>query len=524
MSQYAFRKLALPLTLTLVLSGCSLAPDYKRPDAPVPGQYPAYSGLPAGDTGAAAGNADVAITPDLGWEDFFRDPRLKHLIQVALENNRDMRIAVERVEAARAQYGITESARWPTIGVGATGTIQKNPPQLSQGGDSVSRVYQAGVGMSVFELDFFGRVKNLSEAAYQDYLATEQAQRTVHINLVAQVAEAYLRLRAAQQQYALVKNTLASYKQSYNLVKSRYDAGVASILDLSQAESQLHSAQSDLQSTRRTEARARNALRLLLGVDRIPATPKGAPFDRDQLVATVPVGLPSTLLERRPDIIGAEDELRAAYANIGAARAAFFPNISITGMLGFASNELDGLFGAGNHFWSFGPSIQIPFMSGSVINNLKLAEANKKIAVSSYEKTVQTAFREVADALAGEATYTRQLDALRAQQKSAYQALKASQSRYDAGIDSYLQVQTAEITLYGVQLGLLQTGLDSLLNRIGLYQALGGGWLEQSTTTPANGSAAPGGAPATSGAPAASETSATPGTPVQGAEQGSSNG
>lgn len=483
MSQYAFRKLAVPLALTLVLSGCSLAPDYKRPDAPIPGQYPAYSGLPAGDTSSAKGGSGVASTADLGWKDFFRDPRLKHLIQVALDNNRDMRIAVDRVEAARAQYGITESDRWPTIGVGGQGTIQKNPSQLRQpGSDSVSRVYQAGVGMSAFELDFFGRVKNLGEAAYQQYLATEQAQRTVHINLVAQVAEAYLRLRAAQQQYSLVNNTLASYKQSYDLVKQRYDAGVASILDLSQAESQLHSAQSDLQSTRRTEARARNALRLLLGVDQIPATPKGSAFDRDQIVATVPVGLPSTLLERRPDIIGAEDQLRGADASIGAARAAFFPNISITGMLGFASDELAGLFGAGNHFWSLGPSITIPFLSGSVINNLKLAEANKKIAVSTYEKTVQTAFREVADALAGEATYSRQLDALRAQQKAAYQTLKASQARYEAGIDSYLQVQTAEIGLYGVQLGVLQTGLDSLLNRISLYQALGGGWLEHSAT------------------------------------------
>jgi len=490
MSSYPVRKVFLPLTVALVLSGCSLAPKYQRPEAPIPAQYPDYPGLSATDQtkGPVASKVDVAA--DLGWKEFFRDPRLRELIAISLENNRDMRIAVQRVVAARAQYGIAQSDRWPTLGIGAQGTIQKAPKSVSGSDKSVTRQYQAGLGMTAFELDFFGRLKSLSEAAYQDYLATDQARRTVHINLIAQVAEAYMRLRAAQAQYALVQKTLVSYQQSYDLVKSRYDAGVASALDLNQAQSQLNSAQADLQSTRRTEAQAANALLLLLGVSSMPAEPKGAPFDRDQLLSAVPVGLPSALLERRPDVIEAEHELRAANANIGAARAAFFPDISLTGLLGFASDQLGGLFSAGNHFWSVSPSVQIPFLSGTVSGNLELAKANKKIAVSEYEKTVQTAFREVADTLAGEATYSQQLDALRAQQKAAFQTLDISQMRYDTGVDNFLQVQTAEVGLYTVQNSILQTGLDSLLNRIELYQALGGGWLPDSAVASAAGAPA----------------------------------
>lgn len=502
MSRGALKR-AFPLAaLALALSGCSLAPKYERPAAPIPDQYPAYSGLPAGDTTAGVKTSNAQVASDLGWQEFFRDPELGNLIGIALANNRDMRVAIDRVEAARAQYGITQSDRWPTLGLGAQGSIVRTPEHLrvSPNAPSVSRTYQAGIGMTSFELDFFGRLKNLSEAAYQQYLATDQARRSVHINLVAQVAEAYFRLRAAEAQYSLVQKTLASDQQSYDLVKSRYDTGVASALDLNQAESQLNSAQADLQSTTRGEEQARNALLLLLGTRSLPDLSHASPFDRDQLVASVPVGLPSQLLERRPDIVEAEDQLRAANANVGAARAAFFPDISITGLLGFASDQLTGLFGAQNHYWSLAPSIQIPFMSGSVINNLALAKANKKIAVSQYEKAVQTAFREVADALAGEATYARQLDALRALQKTTFTTLDLSRLRYSTGVDSFLQVQTAEVNLYTVQSNLLQVGLESLLNRVDLYAALGGGWLKDTAAdddaaggrSPAPAAAAPG--------------------------------
>ncbi|HEY9459463.1 MAG TPA: efflux transporter outer membrane subunit [Paralcaligenes sp.] len=479
MSQRVFRLTFLSVAISLAVAGCSLAPKYERPVAPIPSQYPYQP-----DRTQAVGPG-VAASAELGWRQFFRDPQLVALIGIALDNNRDMRVAVQRVQEARAQYGIADSSRYPTIGVGGNAQIQHNPPDLrnprGSSTDSISRYYQAGVGMTSFELDFFGRLKNLSRAAYQQFLATEQAQRTVHINLIAQVAEAYFGLRAAEQQRALTSRTLAAREKSYSLVNSTFKAGVASALDLNQAKTQLDSVRADLATVTRNEARARNALSLLLGESIPQNVPKAAVFDQDQLLAAIPVGLPSDLLQRRPDILGAENALLAANANIGAARAAFFPNISMTGLLGFASPALGGLFSSGNYFWSFAPQIQAPiFSGGSLSGNLDLAKARKNIAVAQYEQAIQTAFREVADALAGEATYSHQLDALRSFEQSASETLRLAQLRYDSGVDSFLQVQTAEISLYTAQQSLLQTGLDSLTNRVELYKALGGGWLRDS--------------------------------------------
>ncbi len=487
MSRPIFRYTTLTALLALALSGCSLAPTYERPEAPVPGQYPDAA---AANNGAADGT-HAGYSSDLGWDEFFRDEHLKALISIALANNRDMRIAVQRVEEARAQYGVAEADRWPTIGVGANGQVTRSPENLRmQGADSpsVSHSYQAGIGLTAFELDFFGRVRNLSEAAFQQYLSTAQARRTVHINLVAQVAEAYFRLRTAQELEQLSRSTLRSRQETFDLVKARYDAGVASALDLNQSRSQLETVRADLSSITRQQAQARNALQLLLGVKMPDNLPPEAVFGRDQVLAKIPVGLPSDLLERRPDIMGAENALKGANANIGAARAAFFPNISITGLLGFASTDLGGLFSSGQRYWQYSPQIQIPiFSGGSLRGNLALAEARKNIAVSQYEKTIQTAFREVADALAGEATYASQLDALRALEASASQTLKLANLRYETGIDSFLQVQSAEVDLYSAQQLFLQTGMDSLLNRVELYKALGGGWLETSTQADATG-------------------------------------
>mgnify|MGYP001060961272 CR=1 FL=1 len=484
MSQRYFRLTALSLAATLALAGCSLAPRYERPAAPVPAQYPDQL-----QPDAAKSATSVAVTADLGWREFFRDPRLLALIELSLKNNRDMRIAVERVQEARAQFGIQQSDRLPTIGIGANGQVQHTPENMRSSSDApaVSRSYQAGIGTTSFELDFFGRVKSLTEAAYQQYLSTEQAQRTVHISLVAQVAEAYFSLRTAQLQQELVQKTLKSRQASYDLVKQRYDLGVAGALDLYQAKTQVDTARADLQSARRAQAQAGNALQLLVG-EPLPADlPAGAPFGKDQLVASVPAGLPSELLTRRPDIMGAEHDLMGANANIGAARAAFFPNISITGLLGFASPALGGLFTGDQRFWSFTPQLTMPIFSGGVSGNLDLAKARKNIAVAQYEKTIQTAFREVADALAGEATYTAQLDALRSLEDASLKSLEVAQMRYDNGIDSFLQVQTSEISLYTAQQQFLQAGLNSLSNRVELYKALGGGWLENS----AQASAAP---------------------------------
>lgn len=469
-------------SLVLALSACSLAPTYERPIAPVPAAFPGQDA----QTGQAA--ADSAALPD--WQNFFQDARLKALIELALDNNRDMRIAVQRVQEARAQYGIAQSDQLPTLGVGGTGQVTRSPENMRQGGvdaSSVSRVYQAGLGMTSFELDFFGRVRNLSRAAYEQYLATDEAQRTVHINLVAQTAEAYFQLRTAQALHELINKTLDARTSTLDLVQAQFDVGVVSELDLMQARSLLDTARADLAAVERQQAQAINALQLILGMPMPETLPAGAEFGRNQLLAAIPVGLPSELLERRPDIMGAEHALKAANAQIGAARAAFFPRISITGLLGFASPELGALFGSSHRYWQFSPQIQMPLFAGGVSGNLDLAKARKHIAVATYEKAIQTAFREVADTLAGEATYSRQLDALRATEASALKVLDLSKVRYETGVDSFLQVQTAEVNLYGVQSAFIQLGAQALTNRVELYKALGGGWGAEQSTLEAQG-------------------------------------
>ncbi|MFV0283906.1 MAG: efflux transporter outer membrane subunit [Castellaniella sp.] len=467
--RHSMRILAVS-TLSLALGACSLAPTYHRPDAPVPDRFPVMA---AAADQAASG--DLAALP--AWRDFFRDPRLQALIELALKNNRDLRIAVDRVEEARAQYGIARSDRLPTFGAQGTGQVTRSPEDMRNAGSpSVNRAYIAGVGMTSFELDFFGRVRNLSEAAYQSYLATDQARRTVRLGLIAETAEAYFRLRSAQSLRDLMDKTLQARKGTLDLVQTRFDVGVASDLELAQAKSQYDTVRADRIATDRAMTQAGNALQLILGAPVPDDLPAPQQFGRDQLLSSLPAGLPSQLLERRPDIIGAEHQLQAANAQIGAARAAFFPRISLTGLLGFASPELGALFGGSHRYWQFSPQIQMPLFSGGVRGNLDLAKARNNIAIATYEKTIQTAFREVADGLAGEATYSTQLDALRATEDSAIKALNLAQVRYETGVDSFLQVQSAQVALYGVQQQFIQLGTDALFNRVELYKALGGGW------------------------------------------------
>lgn len=482
-AEFPSRKLLVVL-LAGALAGCSLAPVYERPVAPIPDAYPLLEDASRHiGTGDGRSGTGVSHSSDLGWHEFFADPRLRDLIGLALDNNRDMRIALARLEEARAQFGIADSERLPTFGVGASAQVTRAPEGLRMGGSdspSVSRSYLAGAAMTTFELDFFGRVRNLSESARQQFLATAQAQRTVQINLVAQVAEAYFRLRTAHQLQELMEKTLKSREATLRLVQARYDTGVASALDLQQARGQVETVRADQQAIRRVEAQALNALQLLVGAPLPDDLPPPAIFGRDQILASIPVGLPSELLARRPDIIGAEHTLLAANANIGAARAAFFPNISITGLLGFASPQLGGLFSGSNRYWQYEPQIQIPIFSGGISGNLALAEARKNRAVAEYEKTIQVAFSEVADALAGEATYWDQLEAMRALESTARETLRLANLRYETGVDSFLQVQSAEVNLYSVQQAFLQVGMESLLNRVALYKALGGGWLAES--------------------------------------------
>ncbi len=464
-----FSRSPLVLALALALSACSLAPKYERPASPVPEQFPL----------AQQGQADAVSAADLGWREFFTDPRLHVLIQQALDNNRDLRIATQRIEEARAQYGIAQSEQLPTIGVMAAEQATRYPPESRPGGPdspSVSRGFQAGIGITSFELDFFGRVRNLSRAAREQYLATEQARRTAHIAVVAGTAEAYFRVRAADELHKLMENTLRSRQETLRLVQSSFDAGVVSSLDLNQAKVQYNTVRSDMQQVERDRQKAINALQVLLGSPVPEGLPQGLPFTRAQLMPSLPAGLPSDLLERRPDIIGAEHALQGANYNIGVARAAFFPNVTLTGLLGFLSPELGGLFSSGNRYWQFQPQIVMPLFSGGTRGNLALAEARRDIAVSQYEKSIQVAFREVADALAGEATFGKQIEALQEVDKAASESLRLAKLRYEVGVDSFLQVQTAEVNLYGTRQAYIQTGLASLLNRVELYKALGGGW------------------------------------------------
>lgn len=500
------RRTTLAAAVAAAVGGCTLAPTYERPAAPIQADWPdqpkvEYTGYdqPATDgmqPAAALSPAGNVAAADIGWRDFFRDPRLQALVGLSLANNRDLRVAVQRVEEARGLWRQQRGELWPSIGAGIQGTRQRLPRDLRPGGpdsQSISSQYQAGLGLTTWEIDLFGRLRSLTEAAYQNFLASEQARRSVQISLVGEVAQAYLNLRAADVQLDLTRKTLESRQASYDLVKRRFDGGVSSELDLNQAKSLLDSASANLAELARTRAQAVNALVLLIGAPLPADLPPPAPFDNSQVLAAIPAGLPSALLERRPDILSAENSLRSANANIGAARAAFFPTISLTGLFGVASPSLSDLFKGGNGFWSFSPSITTPiFAGGSIRAGLDVARARDNIAVAQYEKTIQQAFQEVSDALAGEATYGAQVQALRALEVSSARTVDLSTMRYNGGIDSYLQVQNAQITYYNSQLELVQAGLASLLNRVALYKALGGGWEEHTKIPDQTADAAPG--------------------------------
>ena len=465
------------LSLAAALAGCSLAPTYERPDAPVSSAYPAGPAYKADAAGPVA-------TADIGWRDFFADPLLQQLIEQSLANNRDLRVAALNVEAARAQYRIQRADLLPSVGIAGKETAQRTPADLSPSGQaSTSHNYQVGAALSSWELDLFGRIRSLSDKALESYLALDETRTATQLTLIAEVANAYLTLRADQELLSLTRDTLKSQDDSYKLTKQSFDQGLSTALDLSQAEVSLRTAQRNLSQYTRQAAQDRNALVLLVGQPLSPeisaALDNAIKLDDGMLPTALPAGLPSELLARRPDIRAAEHQLKGANANIGAARAAFFPTISLTGLLGVASPSLDTLFKGGQGYWSFSPSITTPlFAGGSIREGLNLARARDNIAVAQYEQTIQQAFREVSDALAGEATYGAQLDAQRALQDSSARTLELSNLRYTNGVDSYLQVQTAQVDFFNAQLALVQTGLAALINRVELYKALGGGWEE----------------------------------------------
>jgi multidrug efflux system outer membrane protein len=468
-------KRALTTVLALALGACtSMAPKYERPAAPVAPVYPtgaAYKDVPGGTPAA-----------DLGWRDFLKDARLQRLVQIALANNRDLRIAALNVQQVQAEYRIQRSALLPTVAAFADESASRTPTN----GAPVRRQWEVGVQAS-WELDFFGRLRSLSDAALQQYFASGEAQRAAQILLVSQVADQYLALRALDEELAVTRQTLATAEASYKIVKLQFDTGTAPELALQQALSVVELANANLAAQTRARAQAENGLVLLLG-EPLPADlPPPVPLGGQQILADIAAGLPSDLLARRPDILEAEALLKSENANIGAARAAFFPNISLTTSVGSASGALSGLFGAGSFAWAFAPSLVQPIFEGGALRaNLDLATIRKDIGVAQYEKAIQTGFREVADGLAARGTFDEQLAAQERYTATQQRSLELSQFRYRNGVDSYLQVLTAQTGYYDAQLALVAAREQRLANLVDLYRALGGGWLEHTGDAPAS--------------------------------------
>ncbi|MEN3367282.1 MAG: outer membrane protein multidrug efflux system [Burkholderiales bacterium] len=473
MINFTITRSALALLAAGILTGCSLAPKYERPAAPVATTFP--------DAPAEAAAQNFAET---GWREFFPDQRLQALIASALTENRDLRIAALRIEEARAIYGIQWADRVPNLNGQASGSRSRTPGILTgrPGGPLITDAYQVGLSIPAFELDFFGRVRNLSDAALAQYLATDEARRAAQISLVSEVAKAYLTERAFAEQQDLAQRTFEARESSYKLAKQRFDVGASSALDLRQNETLVQSARASLAALKRQRARALNALTLLVGKP-LNDLPAAQAFSTQNIVTDIPAGLPSDLLERRPDIRAAEHRLLASNANIGAARAAFFPRISLTAGLGTASNELSGLFESGSSTWSFVPQLVLPiFDAGRNSANLDLAKTRNNIAVADYEKTIQVAFREVSDALVARATLDEEIDAQRAVQDAQAERLKLADLRYQSGVASSLDVLDAQRELFTAQQTLVQVRLLRLTNAIDLYRSLGGG-LNETTQT-----------------------------------------
>ncbi|WP_431095778.1 efflux transporter outer membrane subunit [Polaromonas aquatica] len=471
----------LAVSAAALLAGCSMIPKYERPAAPIADQWPATSGFTTASAQAqpAGANAPAVAAADIEWQAFFSDPKLRQLIEAALRNNRDLRIAVLNIEQARAQYGIRRADQFPTINAGITGSRQPNP----NGNGSITSTYTAGLLMPSYELDFFGRVASLKEAALAQYLATEEGRKTAQISLIASVANTYLSLLADEELLTITQQTLATREESFKLSKLRFDNGVASELDFRQAESLTEAARASLAQLVRQRALDQNALTLLIGQpltgDLAVALPVGKGLSDAPLMVDVPAGLPSDLLTRRPDIRQAEQQLLAANADIGAARAAFFPRISLTASAGSASSHLSGLFKSGSYGWTLAPQLILPlFDAGRNRASLDSANAGRDIAIAQYEKSIQTAFREVADALAGRDTLGEQLRAQQAQANAEATRFKLADLRYQNGVASYLDQLDAQRSLFAARQAVVQTRLAQLQSQVTLYKTLGGGWKE----------------------------------------------
>ncbi len=462
--------LALSAIIGLLFSGCTFMPSYTRPEAPIPDSWPDG---PAYYETAALQQAPAAV--DLDRREFLTDERLREVVAIALENNRDLRVTVLNLERARALYGIQRVEILPTIGAVAVGSKQRVPKTISDTGRAKTvEEYSVDLGIASWEIDFFGRIRSLKQKALEEYLATEQAVRSARILLVSAVADAYLTLAADRENLQLARFTLEAQRTSYDLIHRRFEVGLTPELDVRQVQTRVDTARVDVARYTERVARDENALNLLVGspvpADLLPETLSSVKPLRD-----VSPGMTSTVLLRRPDIIRAENLLKAANANIGAARAALFPRISLTTAVGTASSELSDLFQSGTLQWNFTPSISIPIFYPGTWWALKLSKVDREIALAQYEQAIQSAFREVADALAGRGTIADQIEAQRSLVEATAEAYRLSDARYRKGTDIYLNVLDAQRSLYTAQQGLISTRLAELANQVRLYTVLGGG-------------------------------------------------
>lgn len=460
------KKLApLMLAAAALMSACSFIPTYERPQAPVPEIFP------------GASSASTAAQPPQ-WRTYFSEPRLQQLIEIALANNRDLRIASLNVEQARAQFQIRSAAEYPSVGLAANAS--RAP---ASGTGKLTNSFNVGFAVTAWEIDFFGRIASLKEQALSQYLATEEGRNAAQVSLISAVANGWLNLLADEELLELSRRTLATREESVRLTKLRLDSGAASELDFRQAESLAQAARATFAQQQRQRALDENALVLLLGQSLPPevkAALAGNNLDGAPLLQPLPPGLPSDLLTRRPDIRQAEQQLKAANANIGAARAAFFPRISLTAQAGTASGELSGLFKNGSWGFTLAPSMLLPlFDAGTNQANLDSAKVSRELAVAQYEKSIQTAFREVSDALASQDTLNEQLQAQKQQAESESVRFRLADLRYKNGVASYLDLLDAQRSLFSTQQGVVQVRLSQLQNQVTLFKALGGGWNEE---------------------------------------------
>jgi multidrug efflux system outer membrane protein len=499
--------------------GCTLEPHYQRPQPAIAPQWPeppAPAAAPAAAPPAAPRAAapqtpasaaeTAAAASDIGWRDFFEDTTLQKLIELALRNNPDARVAALNVAAAQAQYQIQRASLFPAISADGVGEFEKYPASVATlassgstaggggaavptvSGSSVFRYFDVGVGFTSYELDLFGKLRSLDHERLQQYLGYIETRRSAQISVVAEVASAYLTLLADRKLLKITRDTLDSQQDSLKLIQMSFDGGVDTALDLNQAKTTVATAQANLAQYERQVAQDQNALIVLLGVPLPADLPLTGELDSERLLADLPAGMPSEVLTRRPDILAAERNLIAANANIGAARAAFFPSISLTGNFGTASTQLSGLFQRGSSTWTFAPQISVPiFAGGANVAGLHLATTQRDILTTQYQQSIQSAFREVSDALAGRGTLDRQLIADQALVDASAESYRLSDMRFTNGVDNYLAVLDSQRSLYSAQQSLVDVQLARLENLVTLYKSLGGGWRERSAPNTAGG-------------------------------------